>query len=121
MTSPQRIYLVDDEPEVRKALGRLLRAAGWTVEAFSTAADLLAAIDAAPAPDCVILDFQMPDLNGLEIRDILARRGLGRRIIFLSGSTDVAPAGGEAGHAEFLAKPARREEILAAVARVLAG
>jgi FixJ family two-component response regulator len=121
MTPPPRIYLLDDEAEVRKALGRLLRAAGWAVEEFSTAADLVARMDSAAAPDCVILDYQMPGLTGVEVHDLLARRGLEGRIIFVSGSADhPAPGGVQRGKAEFLAKPVRRDDLLAAVARVLA-
>jgi len=120
MTAPGAIYVVDDEPEVRKGLERLLRAAGWEVRAFFSADEFLSALQAAP-PRCVILDYHMPGVNGLELQDLMVARGSTVPVVYLSGSLDIADLSHPAfRQAEFLVKPAQREHLLAAVERAIA-
>ena len=64
MTRP-RVFLIDDEAFMRVTLGAVLRAAGYAVEAFEHPAALLTRLSARDA-GCVVLDLQMPDMNGLE-------------------------------------------------------
>src|SRR5215213_2357113 len=70
-----RVFLVDDDAGVRRALTRLLRAAGLEVLSFASADALLPAIDAGK-PSCVVADLRMPGRNGLDLQDELTRRGL---------------------------------------------
>src|SRR5688572_18715572 len=118
--TPPRVFVVDDEPQVRKGLERLLRAAGLQATAFASAQDFLEAADAQP-PDCVILDYQMPGVNGLELQEALAARGTHLEIVFLSGHADIPKSvrAMQGGAVDFLVKPATRDEILGAVSRAL--
>lgn len=114
------VYLVDDEESVRRALGRLLRAEGFSVEAFSTASGFLAGCN-LPRPACAILDIAMPGCTGLDLQRSLLERGSTLPIIFLTGRADV-PMCVEAmklGAVDFLTKPVNDEDLVAAVRRAL--
>jgi FixJ family two-component response regulator len=69
------IAVVDDEASVRKALGRLLRAAGFESRAYENGNEFLAACR-VELPDCVVLDMHMPDMSGLEVQRRLNESGL---------------------------------------------
>jgi FixJ family two-component response regulator len=71
---PPLIAVVDDDAFVCKALERLLRSAGFAVETYSSGSAFLAAIGSR-APDCVVLDLHMPEVNGFEVQVQLARAG----------------------------------------------
>jgi len=110
------VFMVDDEPAVRKAVARVLRAADILVEVFPSAEAFLSAHDLA-APGCLLLDIAMPGLSGLELQRALTERGGTLPIIFLSGNADV-PVSVEAmknGAADFLTKPVQDELLLSAV------
>ena len=63
----QRVFLVDDDPDVRKALCRTLREEGWSVDTFASAEEFLRRPDSG-AYGCLVLDVMMPGLNGLELQ-----------------------------------------------------
>lgn len=114
------IYVVDDEPSVRKSLNRLLRAAGYRVEAFASAREFLQ----RPADDgaaCLVLDVQMPDLNGLELQQALAETDRLLPIVFITGYGDIPTSvrAMKAGAADFLSKPFDEKDLLDAIARAL--
>jgi FixJ family two-component response regulator len=113
----ETVHVVDDEPQVLKSLGRLLRASGWEVSHHSSAQDFLAQADRAGG--CVLLDYDMPGMNGLELQGVLAERGHAWKIVFLTGRADI-PTSVRAmkdGAVDFLVKPADRHQILAAIER----
>ena len=60
------VYIVDDEPEVRRALARLLRAAGYTTHSFGSASEFLACGEGRLSAGCIILDLAMPRMDGRE-------------------------------------------------------
>lgn len=107
MTSPApTVFVVDDEPSVRKAIERILRAAGLAVSTYASAQDYLERYDPS-APGCLVLDLAMPGFSGLDLQDVLATRGGAPPIIFLTGHADV-PDSVQAmkhGAVEFLTKP----------------
>lgn len=114
------VYLVDDEPAVRRALGRLLRAGGFEVVPFASAAEFLAGrIGASPA--CVVLDMAMPGRNGLEVQEALAVEGSSLPVIFLTGRADIpmCATAMKRGASDFLTKPVNGDDLLAAVRRAL--
>jgi FixJ family two-component response regulator len=115
-----RVFIVDDQPEVRTGLERLLRAAGYQVQSFGSAQEFLVAVE-DERPGCVILDYQMPGLNGLELQEVLAARGVHREIVFLTGHGDIPKTvqAMQGGAVDFLVKPAGQEQILGAVTRAL--
>jgi FixJ family two-component response regulator len=121
MIPAPRVFVVDDEPGVLKGLERLLRASGLQVAAFGSAQEFLTAVE-GEGPGCVLLDYQMPGLNGLELQDVLASRGSPWQIVFLTGHGDIPKTvrAMRGGAIDFLVKPASQEKILAAVERALA-
>lgn len=111
------VFLVDDDAAVRKAVSRLLLAKGIEVAVFASPAEYLAAHD-PDAPGCLLLDLELPGINGLELQQILASRGGTLPIIFLSAHGDV-PISVQAmknGAVDFLTKPVLHDVLGAAVA-----
>jgi FixJ family two-component response regulator len=117
MSSPApTIFVVDDDPSVRTAIARVLRAAGLAVTTCASAQEYLEHYD-PNVPGCLVLDLAMPGLGGLELQQALAARGDALPIIFLSGHADV-PASVQAmkrGAVEFLTKPVDQRALIDAV------
>jgi FixJ family two-component response regulator len=88
VTGPNVVFLVDDDDSVRRALARLLRAAGYEVTTFASARDFLARADCQLAV-CLVLDIRMPGQSGLDLYESLADAG-GYRIptVFITGHAD---------------------------------
>jgi FixJ family two-component response regulator len=116
----ERVYVVDDEPAVRKALGRLLRSAGLEAETFGSAEEFLGALEREPA-GCAILDVAMPGLDGLALQEALASRGIDLPVVFLTGRGDIPMSvrAMKAGASDFLTKPVDGVAFVAAVRRAL--
>jgi FixJ family two-component response regulator len=113
------VLVLDDDLRVREALSGLLRSAGFRVSTFESAAKFLQATP-PDAPNCLILDLQLPDINGLDLQRELAERN-GPPIIFISGYGNI-PASVQAikaGAVEFLPKPFSDEELLGAVNKAI--
>jgi FixJ family two-component response regulator len=112
------VFVVDDDDSVRKALARLIRSAGYRVEAFASASEFLARADAPACPSCLILDIQMPDISGLQLQHQL---GDAMPVIFITGHGDIAMTvhAMKAGACDFLAKPVRDSDLLGAVEAAL--
>jgi FixJ family two-component response regulator len=112
------VCIVDDDESIRRSLARLFRSTRLGAETFASGKELLdrAAHD---GPSCLVLDVQMPGLDGLELQQALADRG--EQIVFLTGHGDVPMCAGamKAGAVDFLTKPVDDEALLAAVARAL--
>jgi FixJ family two-component response regulator len=116
--TPSLITVIDDDASVRRSLSRLFASEGYGVETFASADAWLKS--AAPAQAvCLVLDVQMPGLNGMELQEELAQRKREDQIVFITGHGDVPMCAKamKAGAVDFLAKPFRREELLQAVAR----
>ena len=114
------IYVVDDDPEVGVALGRLLRSAGFTVQSF-TSAEAFFFEHPVPQAGVLILDVRMPGLDGPHMLTELRRRGATVAVLFLSAVDDPriredVLAGGAAG---WLTKPVEGEVLLDWVAGLL--
>lgn len=114
------VFLVDDEPGMLKALTRLLRAEGFSVRGFTSAAAFLGSYR-AEAPGCLVLDVAMPEVNGLEFQQQLARAGILLPIVFLTGRGDIPMTvqAVKAGAVDFLTKPVNDEDLLRAVRAAL--
>ena len=116
------VHIVDDDASVLAAISRLLRASGFAVRTFSSAAEFLATRDEDDAPGCVLADVRMPGMNGLELQSALARSRNPLPILFLTGHGDI-PSSVQAmrnGAEDFLEKRAAKEQILGAVQQALA-
>jgi FixJ family two-component response regulator len=120
------VAVVDDDESVCRALRRLLRAAGMTAESFGTGDALLAAFDAprpdAPwRPDCIVLDVQMPGMNGLDVQRRLVDLHSPVPIVFITAGDDsaVREQALAAGASAYLHKPFDDEAFIGAVRTAL--
>ena len=120
VTAADVVFLVDDEPELTRALARLLQAEGFAVRAFNSAALFLAHATVADV-GCVVLDVAMPDLDGLALQERLADLP-GLAVVFLTGHGDIPMSvrAIKAGAVDFLVKPVKRDDLLRAVRASLA-
>ena len=114
------VCVVDDDQSVRRALGRLLRSAGYAAETFASAEDYLGR-EIFEGPICLVLDVRMPGLNGLGLQQALEARGACEQIVFITGHGDVPTAtkAMKNGAVDFLTKPFDDEELIEAVERAL--
>jgi FixJ family two-component response regulator len=115
------VFVVDDDPSVRKGLTRLIGSAGYAVEAFASAREFLAR-ERYLGPCCLVLDVRMPGLTGLDLQEALAGAGRRMSIVFVTGHIDV-PGSVRAmkrGAVDLLTKPVDGQDLLAAVQRALA-
>jgi|ERR1700678_2184402 two-component system response regulator FixJ len=117
--SDERVYIVDDDKEVRESLGFLLEVAGFEVQSFASAKEFLA--DRGPKHGCLITDVRMPDMTGLELQERIIHRRIALPVIIMTGHADVplAVQTMRAGAIDFLEKPLRGELIIASVQRAL--
>jgi FixJ family two-component response regulator len=116
------VYVVDDEPAVRRALCRLLRAASFDVCGFGSAEEFLTCADGARGPACLIADLSLPGIGGLELQELMRERGLDLPIVFISGHADVR-SGVQAmrgGAVDFLEKPLSMLQLVPALQSALA-
>jgi FixJ family two-component response regulator len=117
---PPLIAVVDDDPFVRKALERLLRSAGLSVEAFASGVAFLESAD-DHEPDCVVLDLHMPEVSGFEVQSRLARAHAGVPVVVITGhdtpeSRSRALGGGAK---SYLTKPVDDEALLNAISTAM--
>jgi FixJ family two-component response regulator len=119
--APPVVFVVDDDPSVRKGLKRLLASAGHAIEAFASAREFLARKRHA-GPCCLVLDVRMPGLTGLELQEVLAAAGWRMSIVFVTGHIDVAMSvkAMKGGAVDVLTKPFDAEDLLKAVQLALA-
>ena len=112
------IRIVDDDEGFGDAIRFMLKTDGWLVSYYSETGTFLKKDD---LDGCIILDYQMPLVNGLEFQDILAHRGYRQPIIFLTAHADVdmAISAFRSGAADILKKPVSSEILLEAVERAV--
>lgn len=117
---PATVFIVDDEPAVRKSLARLVRAAGYEAQAFASAREFLDRSNRETV-SCIVLDVTMPDVTGLELQDVLTAARSLLPIIFLTGYPDVPKAvrALKGGAVDFLGKPVQKDELLDAIDRAI--
>src|ERR1700676_2199130 len=114
------VFVVDDDISVRESLELLIRSEGWQPETFESAHEFLAH-PRALVPSCLVLDFSLPGLSGLELQKRIAVERTDMPIIFMTGYGDVPKSvqAMKAGAVEFLTKPVSNEELLAAIRQAL--
>ncbi|HUL96658.1 MAG TPA: response regulator [Usitatibacter sp.] len=119
-TLPGVVHVVDDDQAFRKAMGRLLTAAGHMPKLYASAHEYLATQDAA-SPACVLLDLRMPGATGLDLQSALAQRTDAHPVIFLSGHGDIPSTvrAMRGGAIDFLTKPVPTATLLAAIHKAL--
>ncbi|XZE18191.1 response regulator transcription factor [Pirellulaceae bacterium SH449] len=114
------IHLIDDDDSLRKAVSRLLKAAGYNVKTYASSGDFMMA-DVTDEIGCIILDVRMPGPSGLELQSSLVRRSNSLPIIFLTGHGDIPMSvrAIKAGAIDFLTKPVQRKDLLSAIQNAL--
>ncbi|MDW9393079.1 response regulator transcription factor [Sinorhizobium meliloti] len=123
MSGQQRtIAIVDDDELVRRALCRLVLSLSFTPVAFASGESFLKALDQT-SPSCVLLDFHMPSLNGLDVLHELSARQEMPAVIVITGADDngVRESCMRAGAAGFLNKPISRDTLSSAIEAVECG
>jgi FixJ family two-component response regulator len=110
------VFVVDDDISIRESLELLIRGAGWQPELFSSASEFLA-FPRIAVPNCLLLDVNLPGLNGLELQALLSGDRADMPIIFISGVGDVPMTvkAMKAGAVEFLTKPFDQDTLLEAI------
>jgi FixJ family two-component response regulator len=114
------VFVVDDDAFLREALEILIQSAGWRARAFASA-DSFLACPPATGPSCLVLDVNLPDVNGLDLQALIAPERGEMPIIFITGYADVPMSvqAMKAGAVEFLTKPFGDEVLLEAIGAAL--
>jgi len=110
------ILVIDDDPDVRASVGRLLRSLGLEVQLFASIADFLGS-EPPDGPTCLVLDVRLPGQSGLDLQRELAAAKRELPIVFITGHGDI-PMSVQAmkgGAIEFLTKPFRDQDLLDAI------
>jgi FixJ family two-component response regulator len=116
------VRLVDDDASVLRALGRLIKSAGYEVQTFESARAFLDSGDFHKGPACLVLDVRMPGLNGLDLQRELQAANASLPIIFITGHGDIPTTvrAMKAGAVDFLPKPLKDTVLLKAIEQALA-
>ena len=115
------IFVVDDDPLVRKALQRLLKSAGYFTETFPSAKEFLSSGNSSEGPACIILDVKMPELSGFDLQEELSAASYAMPIIFITGHGDI-PSSVRAmknGAVDYLSKPFEDQDLFDAISLAL--
>src|ERR1700733_7356258 len=114
------VFIVDDDISVRESLELLISSAGWQPETFVSAQEFLSR-PRVLAPSCLILDVNLPDLNGLDLQKRVAADRIDMPIIFITGYGDVPMTvrAIKAGAVEFLTKPFSDDVLLDAIRQAI--
>jgi FixJ family two-component response regulator len=114
--SKPTVLVIDDDPDLRASVGRLLRSVGLETELFATISDFLTS-GPRDGPTCLVLDVRLPGQSGLDLQRELVSTNKDFPIIFITGHGDI-PMSVQAmkgGAIEFLTKPFRDQELLDAI------
>ena len=117
MTDKPTVFLVDDDPAVRKSLSMSLGLAGYEVRACESAEAFFAICPARGEPGCLILDLRMPGMDGLSLQQAMKRRGCTIPVIFISadGNIPVTVQAVKEGAVDFLEKPFSTDVLIARI------
>jgi FixJ family two-component response regulator len=115
------VFIVDDDPSVREALGRLVRSADLRAEAFASAEEFLG-LARTDAPSCLLLDVRLPDLSGLDVQRRMVDANNDMPIVFITGHGDIPTTvrAMKAGAVEFLTKPLVDGDVLESIRQAIA-
>jgi len=114
------VLIIDDDPRMRAATGRLLKTVGLHFESFATPEDFLRK-ELPDGPSCLLLDVRLPGMSGLELQSKLNELGAQIPIIFITGHGDIPMTvkAMKSGAVEFLTKPFRDQELIDAIQQAL--
>jgi FixJ family two-component response regulator len=115
-----RIAVVDDDPAVLKALSRLLRSRSFRARTYGSGREFLAALQ-ADVPECLIVDLQMPDMNGVELQQHLVSNGINIPTILITAHGDAVLHSDDGGFVARLRKPLQEETLFDAIDKAVGG
>ena len=120
--SVSEVYVLDDDVSVREGVASLIRSVGLKVRTFASTQEFLVGLQ-KERPSCLVLDIQLPDINGFELQQELVTKDIQIPIIFLTGHGDIPMSvrAIKAGALEFLTKPFDDEYLLEAIRNAIAG
>ncbi len=121
MPTESIVFLVDDDPEMLKAIARTVTSAGWPVQTYLSGEAFLCAYDPTQG-GCVVLDLRMPHVSGLRVQETLRARNAHIPVIFITAYGQVAAAvqAMKAGAMDFLEKPFSEQMLLACIEHAMA-
>jgi len=114
------VHLVEDDPTLRATLARILESGGYTVKQYCSGTELLGE-QSSLENGCILLDINMPELDGFAVQRVLAERGIKTPVILMTGSGDLTLLALKSGAAEFMQKPFDRSDLLSVLADISAG
>lgn len=111
-----KIFIVDDDKDIRSSLSRSLSKRGYEIESFSSATSFLSAYNDR-TQGCLLLDYGMPELNGLELQKHMVEHNLSIPIIFMTGHGGIPESvqAMKAGAVDFLEKPFKQDALIEAI------
>ena len=114
------VFIVDDNEEVRKSLGKLIEAVGFNVRTFASGQEFLESSDFS-SPGCLVLDVRMPGMSGLKLQNKLAEHRSQLPIIFITGHGDVSTAteAFKSGAVDFIEKPFSEQKLLDSINKAI--
>jgi len=120
MKSEAAVYIVDDDPSIRRALQRVIESVGLAVKRYASAEEFLDKYDPAQA-GCLVLDVRMPGVSGLDLQETLAAKDINLPIVFITAYGDVPMTARamKAGAVDFIEKPFNEQELLDAINRAI--
>ena len=120
MTEAQIVFVVDDDPAVRRVIKLLLESVGLRVELFGSAEEFRRS-ERPNTASCLVLDIRLPGISGLDFQRELAETRVQIPIIFITAHGDIAMAvrAMKSGAVEFLTKPLRHQDLLDAIQQAL--
>ena len=122
-SSPDRqtVFVIDDDPQVREAIGLLVESVGLKVEAFDSAQAFLRSFD-PPRPGCLVLDVRMPGISGLELHRHLVSRGIRIPTLLITAHAEILMAveALKSGVVDFIEKPYSPQGLLDRIQKALA-
>lgn len=113
MTSSKLVHIVDDEESMRRSTSYALKTAGYTVATWASGVEFLKEVRHVER-GCILLDIRMPEIDGLEVQQILSERGVTMPVVVMTGHGDIGIAvrAMKGGAADFLEKPFERATLL---------
>jgi FixJ family two-component response regulator len=115
-----KIAVVDDDPAVLKALSRLLRSRSFRARTYESGQEFLAALQ-TDIPECLIVDLQMPDMNGLELQRQLVNSGINIPTILITAHGDAVLHAHNGGFVARLRKPLQEATLFDAIEKAIGG
>jgi DNA-binding NtrC family response regulator len=116
-----RLWIIDDEQNMRTVLKMLLDEEGYSTSCFESGEEAVSSLDNSNLPDCILSDLKMPGMDGLQLLELIRKRNLDIPFVILTGfgTIESAVKAIKLGAEDFLTKPFQKDEVLKIVARIV--